>query len=506
MAIPSVFYGGRSRTGGTDGDLDFFDGASLDDLDAGFVQEFGTLYPYTLDDDSGAVADGLRVIEPIVNAGDKRWLLQSIYCENLTLSGGSILADANASGIITMGSVGGENLTWDFALTTDAVRLAGVDTIIFTDVDIRMLDQQRINFGAANDAIFKWETIGNDNLQLGVGVGTADQSGYFSIMRLSDVNNANRSPLATSADPVLRIYSSDGTQALDYLEFYFNQTDAVIDWGNGGLDLAGGNVGIGTPSPIELLDIHLPSGEGTRIIFTSTAYPSDAPRITTTVSGRDLNFAAGPGGSIRFNDITEIVSDFRVKSGSGWLFFNHDGTNGIIGTRLGGAADDIIFAPDTTEQMRLTNSGSLGIGNTPLEKLQVDDAIAISNDTEGSTGRMTMRTTHETHTLTLGASSVTTTITIPSGALLYAVSFNVDTAVADDGGDDTWSAAFSGGSTTTLATDEAAAQNIKVDTMIVPELASGTTEITFTPNGGNFTAGVIEIIAYYIDLTSLANV
>ena len=90
--------------------------------------------------------------------------------------------------------------------------------------------------------------------------------------------------------------------------------------------------------------------------------------------------------------------------------------------------------------------------------------------------------------------------------MLLGVSFCVNTAVSDDGGDDTWSAAFIGGSTTALATAAAAAQNTKVNTLIVPEVASAQTNVQFTANGGSFDGGVIELVAYYIDLTSLADV
>jgi hypothetical protein len=89
---------------------------------------------------------------------------------------------------------------------------------------------------------------------------------------------------------------------------------------------------------------------------------------------------------------------------------------------------------------------------------------------------------------------------------VLAASFNVNTVVSDDAGDDTWSAAFSGGSTTALATAAAAALDTKVDLQIVDEITTDVTEITFTPNGGDFDAGVIEVVVYYEVLTSLADV
>ena len=130
---------------------------------------------------------------------------------------------------------------------------------------------------------------------------------------------------------------------------------------------------------------------------------------------------------------------------------------------------------------------------------------AMSNATEGGTGRIVTTSTHDVVTLT-GASTDTTTISIPSGAIIHGCSMNVNTAVVDDGGDDTWSAAFITGSSATLATGAAAAQDTKVDAMDANNNATATTQVRFTPNGGSFTSGAVEIVCYYTSLTSLGDV
>lgn len=163
------------------------------------------------------------------------------------------------------------------------------------------------------------------------------------------------------------------------------------------------------------------------------------------------------------------------------------------------AADALSLIAGGVEGLRTTNAAGVITNKN-------SDNIELSNTAEGNVGSISERTVREVHTLTLGASSVTTTITIPTGAMLLGVSFNVNDTVADDAGDDTWSAAFSGGSTATLATAAAAAIDTKVNTLIVPEIASGATEITFTPQGGDFTGGIIEVVAYYKSLTSLGDV
>lgn len=130
-------------------------------------------------------------------------------------------------------------------------------------------------------------------------------------------------------------------------------------------------------------------------------------------------------------------------------------------------------------------------------------STAINNADEGGTAKLTTQSVQEVVTLT--GATTDTTIAIPSGSLLLGASFCVNTAVSDTGGNDTWSADYVTGSATALTAGAAAAQNTKVDTLVVPEVAGAATEIRFTPNGGNFDAGVIEVVAYYVDLTSLAN-
>ena len=70
--------------------------------------------------------------------------------------------------------------------------------------------------------------------------GASDDSGYITILEMGDINLASREPAAHSADPVLRIYSADGTQANDFIEFYHNQVDGIITVGNGSLKIGDG--------------------------------------------------------------------------------------------------------------------------------------------------------------------------------------------------------------------------------------------------------------------------
>lgn len=103
-----------------------------------------------------------------------------------------------------------------------------------------------------------------------------------------------------------------------------------------------------------------------------------------------------------------------------------------------------------------------------------------------------------------GASTATTTISVPSGFILMEVQIRVDTAITSDSGA-TWSAAFSGGSTTSICTGQAFTKNTKANLNMVGEVTSGTTQVTFTPNAGTFTAGVVHVLVYSRGNVAMSN-
>ena len=159
---------------------------------------------------------------------------------------GTILAGSADSGILTLGGTGGannNNLLWDYETVANAVGLSSVTGVLRINSDIRYKHNDDVfaEFGARStisaDVFLGWVTIGNHNLQLAIPVGSSAGSGYYSLMERANISTANRSPLATSADPVLRIYSSDATVAGDYGEFYHDQTDFYVVSGGGSIIL-----------------------------------------------------------------------------------------------------------------------------------------------------------------------------------------------------------------------------------------------------------------------------
>jgi parallel beta-helix repeat protein len=93
-------------------------------------------------------------------------------------------------------------------------------------------------------------------------------------------------------------------------------------------------------------------------------------------------------------------------------------------------------------------------------------------------------------------------VDVPSGALILGVSMNNEATVSDDAGDDTYTAAFSGGNTVAIGGTIAAAQNTKTKQMFdvnaTKMVTTSETDITLTPNGGNFDGGNVRAVVWYL--------
>jgi hypothetical protein len=97
---------------------------------------------------------------------------------------------------------------------------------------MRVEADDNIILGLGTDSLFTYDTAEtNDALKLGVGV----DSRTFMIMSLGDQNTNFGIPQMTN--PTLRIQSDDQTDTADWISFQHNQTDGVIDVGNGDIKL-----------------------------------------------------------------------------------------------------------------------------------------------------------------------------------------------------------------------------------------------------------------------------
>jgi hypothetical protein len=129
---------------------------------------------------------------------------------------------------------------------TKAIRL---DTdITFSDTNVPDGSPARLMFGNASDRGFQQNNNNDGTVMFGVN----GDNGHFAVGRKADLADGDRS-MSTSdktalgmTNPQFLVYSSDSTNANDYLRIEHNQTDANIFSGDGNINLvpAGGVVGI----------------------------------------------------------------------------------------------------------------------------------------------------------------------------------------------------------------------------------------------------------------------
>ena len=104
-------------------------------------------------------------------------------------------------------------------------------------------------------------------------------------------------------------------------------------------------------------------------------------------------------------------------------------------------------------------------------RLSSADSLGIRNTDEGAVGEWSMRSNRSLVTL---ATSPYTSNLVPSGCTLHAISMNVDDAVVDNGGDDTWDADLVGGVTGSLVATAPATADLKYDVQVTPEAGGRT--------------------------------
>ncbi len=158
------------------------------------------------------------------------------------------------------------------------------------------------------------------------------------------------------------------------------------------------------------------------------------------------------------------------------------------------AADKLSLIAGAIEAIRLTETTAKMVEKFACSALGGVGRVAFS-----ATANITAN-----HTITIQ-------VNIPDGAKILGVQMRVDTALAAT---ETWNAQYVTGATQAIATNQAVAQNTKVnaffDENAATAISSGETDITITKNSNPgvdvFTAqGTIRAVVYYEDWTALAS-
>ncbi len=107
---------------------------------------------------------------------------------------------------------------------------------------VTIQDNVNHNYGTSLDSMIEWFSGGTrDYLFIGTETGSDAQTGYIIIGEKGQQSNIE--PSDNVANPTLRIHSDDAFSD-DWIEFSHDQTNPIINWSNGNLKMAGGDIEI----------------------------------------------------------------------------------------------------------------------------------------------------------------------------------------------------------------------------------------------------------------------
>lgn len=204
-------------------------------------------------------------------------------------------------------------------------------------------------------------------------------------------------------------------------------------------------------------------------------YPSSS---STTISDVSINASGGHG---------------TDKAGGNIIIAGGKST----GSGAGGTVSIKTSSPST--------SGTTA--NTLVERMKIDTTSIITtlpNTLKGTTGGLTRKLSEATKIISGASSSIE--VSIPAGSKILGVQIRVDADVTSGDGGTTWSAVYSGGSTTSITTGAAFTINTKVNLLHAAEVVASETDITITPNSGTFSGGTLTAIVYYEQLEAMDDV
>lgn len=108
--------------------------------------------------------------------------------------------------------------------------------IVF-DTTAQIATDKSLSIHSADWMQLRGTSTGNDTAQLCVRSNFSGSSGAFALIDLTQLGTATRSPATAHVDPTFYVYSNDITEANDFVRMSHNQTDGLIESGNGDLRL-----------------------------------------------------------------------------------------------------------------------------------------------------------------------------------------------------------------------------------------------------------------------------
>lgn len=259
--------------------------------------------------------------------------------------------------------------------------------------------------------------------------------------------------------------------------------DLVVNTDDLYVDTSTGNIGVSNTSPDVMLTVSNNSRAATAI---GQSVLKIGGQIATT-NVNEVGFGGDDSTATPMSSIGNIVVD-GASFGKGAIYF---------------ATRDVTTNTVPTERMRITNTGSVGIGASPSYLLDVRGVSAVT----GANGQATQSALATNTVAAATAATLTISNLIPAASLVKGVSCRVTTTFDDgsglttfsigDGSDaDRWGAAITRTSGTTT--------NIASFTITSPVYYAAAANIVLTADAGTFNvaAGAARCTVHYETITA----
>jgi hypothetical protein len=183
-----------------------------------------------------------------------------------------------------------------------------------------------------------------------------------------------------------------------------------------------------------------------------------------------------------------------------------NGVSGLITASAGATADDGITSSPVKPIPYAEIGAKGGVASLDAGQLVEQEPKTLDAERLLSTALKTLTDIESVMTFAIATEELAvgtggtavSSLDIPKGALMLSVQLINKTDIADDDGNDTYTAAFSGGSTEDINGWSAIAkdQNAKASEAL-NIITTDVTNITLTPNGTNFASGEVRLDVLY---------
>jgi hypothetical protein len=150
-----------------------------------------------------------------------------------------------------------DTTSWGFGARLGTIRSSDNVTNaagILWDAQLTLGNNVRFNFGSNSQNGVVLSDTGNDTIQFFTNVTSGTNSGAVAIVDINGVNNANRAPGVTHANPNLYIYRAGTARATDFIRFeHDGNTGYMISGGTTDIELMPGSGIVGVSGNIQVL-------------------------------------------------------------------------------------------------------------------------------------------------------------------------------------------------------------------------------------------------------------